>query len=117
MKINSTLQDLNGRLLEIQNFQQSFPTISDFIGGRIESFSKNNRVYIQILQEKAMKLLDAHCEKNDVEEVAEKGTYKFAKKVTEVGEIMQPVFIDDEHAKKYKEEWDSLMKSSCTIIL
>lgn len=117
MKIQTTLQDLNARVMELQAFKQHFPTVNLMLDGWFKSFRKNNGAAIAMLEQGTIKLLEQHCERNEKEEINVKGLFKFAKQVTEMGEMDMPVFIDEEHAKQYKDGWDKLMQTKITIVI
>lgn len=118
MKKETTLQELNGILMELQTFlANDFPTVKILAGEKIKRFYNRNEQTCNMLNGKTIALMDLYVEKNELEDFATKGKYKFAKTVTEVGEIMQPVFIDADCEDKYKAAWDVLMKTKCTIVI
>ena len=120
MKINTTYQDLNAMLLELQAFYSyDFPTVKRLVHSKTQRFYKENDYSIKYLQSKTQAIMEKYVEKNDAEEQEAKGIFKYQKQVVDFDgkpqELMMPVFKDDACAVSYKEEWDVLMKKTCTV--
>ena len=121
MKFLTTYQDLNNRLVELENIKTNSNTLYLLIAGRVESFYKQNAFDIKQLKDGVSNLFDKHVEKNDTTEIAEKGVYKFQKITGEINgvphEQTHPVYIDAEHDAQYKKEYDALMKTQFMLII
>lgn len=121
MKFLTTYQDLNNRLMELDNIKNNSNTLFCMLAGRVESFHRANGYDIKRLKERMNELFEAHVEKNDSEEVKEKGIYKYQKQVVDNNgtpqEVTMPVFLDADHAVKYQEEYAKLMATTFNIVI
>lgn len=120
MKISTTYQELNAMLLELQAFYSyDFPTVKMLVHSKMQRFYKENDYSIKYLQSKTQSIMEKYVENNDSEEQETKGIFKYQKQVVDFDgkpqELMMPVFKDDACAVSYKEEWDVLMKKTCTV--
>lgn len=60
--IKGNKQQLIASHYEIQQFQQQMPTIATMLGGRIESFYKNNQAKLQSAIERRAKIYDKYIQ-------------------------------------------------------
>lgn len=120
MRINTTYQELNAMLLELQAFySHDYPTVKRLVSFKVQRFYKENDIAINNLQSKTRRILEKYVEKNEEADQQTKGIYKYQKQVVDFDgtpqELMMPVFKDDTCAVAYKEGWDALMNKTCTV--
>ena len=108
MKKSTTFLELYQRNAEINQFSQQWPTITMMIGGRIESFHRQNAVYLGILHEKIKKLMDDNISK-DADDKYER--------ITEEGKTAKWKFFSEEHEKTFTADWKELMEKPCSLII
>lgn len=77
MKFLTTYQDLNNRLIELDNIKANSNTLYLMLSGRIEQFHMQNGYDIKMLREKMRELFEKHVEKNAPEEQSTKGCLSF----------------------------------------
>lgn len=98
--IKGNKQQLIAAHYEIQHFQQNFPTIATMIGGRIESFYKNNSAKLQSTIERRAKIYEKYVKK-EVEDGVEKWMHDKENKPILIEPTIQ---LNDEDKKKYYED-------------
>src|SRR5690349_10459474 len=99
MKVNTTFSELHGRREEIIRFTQVFPTVAAMLP-RINEFQNRNAVYLNILQEKAIAIIEKYVSKD--------GDGKFEKLTAEDG-TEKWKFLEPEFEQKFTDEWAELM--------
>lgn len=118
-KINGTNQDLFAAHMELQELQKHQPMLAHFVGGRIESFYKNNSVKIQALSDKQKAIWDKYVELEDdgkTYKVTKEGVKSFIKPSIELGEIELKAYLDRQ-AENMQKELDKVYKQGVTFII
>jgi len=112
-KYATTNAELQARLVEMTNFSALYPTIASFLTVRYEDFKKQNKYYIESLEEKRNKLFMDNVEMLPKDKWRNPNAPEYQTEEKTGG----PVYLSAQNCKDFTNGWDELMKKPITIIL